>query len=193
MLPYFTALGWHLISYLYIQVSYTITCYQIQSTLYRHQIVPVNRGKYLLHRVKPRVNGHNIVGQQLPTLLDVTCCVCLHILLHVVGTCSTMFENSRTFSYMQMDTTTPNIGWQCCVRLYRACRKILLPLVLVKKTFCYRKESVRSGSTTHQFLMKLVSDIHWYFLQHVDLLFVCLFFFSKQSKLRRSLLMTKRS
>ena len=24
---------------------------------------------------------HNIVGQQLPTLLDVTCCVRLHILL----------------------------------------------------------------------------------------------------------------
>ena len=159
MLSYFTALGWHLISYLYIQVSYTITCYQNkQSTLYRHQIVPVNRGKYLLHRVKPRVNGHNIVGQQLSTLLDVTCCVCLHILLHVVGTCCTMFENSQTFSYMQMDATlldvtccvclhillhvvgtcctmfensqtfsymqmdatTPNIGRQCCVRLYRA-------------------------------------------------------------------------
>ena len=31
--------------------------------------------------------GRNIVGQQLPTLLDVTCCVRLHILLHVVGCC----------------------------------------------------------------------------------------------------------
>ena len=30
-------------------------------------------------------NGHNIVGQWLPTLLDVTCFVCLHTLLHVVG------------------------------------------------------------------------------------------------------------
>ena len=32
-------------------------------------------------------NGRNIVGQQLPTLLDVTCCVCLHtrcVLLGVV-------------------------------------------------------------------------------------------------------------
>ena len=34
--------------------------------------------------LKPRVNGHNIVGQQFPTLLDVTCCVRLHTLLHVV-------------------------------------------------------------------------------------------------------------
>ena len=31
------------------------------------------------------VNGRNIVGQQFPTLLDVTCCVCVHALLHVVG------------------------------------------------------------------------------------------------------------
>ena len=33
------------------------------------------------------VNGHNIVDQQLPTLLDVTCCVRLHTLLHVGGRC----------------------------------------------------------------------------------------------------------
>ena len=32
-----------------------------------------------------RANGRNIVGQQLPTLLDLTCCVRLHSLLHVVG------------------------------------------------------------------------------------------------------------
>ena len=35
----------------------------------------------------PRANGLNIVGQQLPTLLDVTCCVRLHTLLHVVAFC----------------------------------------------------------------------------------------------------------
>ena len=33
----------------------------------------------------PHANGCNIVGQQLPTLLDVTCCVHLHTLLHVVA------------------------------------------------------------------------------------------------------------
>ena len=38
-----------------------------------------------LRRVKPRANGRNIVGQQLPTLSDVTCCVRLHTLLHVVA------------------------------------------------------------------------------------------------------------
>ena len=35
--------------------------------------------------LKPHANGRNIVGQQLPTLLDVTCCVRLDTLLHVVA------------------------------------------------------------------------------------------------------------
>ena len=47
--------------------------------------------------LKPRANGRNIVGQQLPTLLDVTCCVRLHTLLHVVGCCCAKFETGQTF------------------------------------------------------------------------------------------------
>ena len=43
------------------------------------------------------------------THLDVTCCICLHTLLHVVGCCCTRFETGQTFSYMQTDTTIPNI------------------------------------------------------------------------------------
>ena len=35
--------------------------------------------------LKPCANGRKVVGQQLPTLLDVTCCVRLHTLLHVVA------------------------------------------------------------------------------------------------------------
>jgi len=56
------------------------------------------------HKLKPRANGRNIVGQQLPTLLDVTCCVRLHTLLHVVGCCCAKFETGQTFQ-----PTTPNI------------------------------------------------------------------------------------
>ena len=37
--------------------------------------------------LKPHANECNIVGQQLPALLDVTCCVHLHTLLHVVVHC----------------------------------------------------------------------------------------------------------
>ena len=32
-----------------------------------------------------RANGRNIVGQKPPTLLDVTCCVCLHTMLELLG------------------------------------------------------------------------------------------------------------
>ena len=35
--------------------------------------------------LKLRANGGNIVGQQFLTLFDVTCCVHLHTLLHVVA------------------------------------------------------------------------------------------------------------
>ena len=51
--------------------------------------------------LKPRANGRNIVGQQLPTLLDVTWCVRLHTLLHVVGCCCVLlrkFWNRSNFS-----------------------------------------------------------------------------------------------
>ena len=65
----------------------------------------------LFGSVKPRANGRNIVGQQLPSLLDVTCYVCLYILLHVVRCCCAKFETGQTFSYAQTDATTPsNVG-----------------------------------------------------------------------------------
>ena len=56
--------------------------------------------------VKPRANGPNIVGQQLLTLLDVTCCVRFHKLLDVVACCCAKFETSQTFQ-----PTTPNISF----------------------------------------------------------------------------------
>ena len=42
-------------------------------------------------------------------MLDVTCCLRLHTLLHAVACCCTKFETGQTFSYVQTDTTTPNI------------------------------------------------------------------------------------
>ena len=59
-----------------------------------------------LGSLKPRANGRNIVGQQLPTLLDVTCYVRLHTLLHVVACCCAKFETGQTFQQ-----TTPNISF----------------------------------------------------------------------------------
>ena len=47
----------------------------------------IPKGFELGTTLKPRANGLNIVGQQLPTLLDIKCCVRLHTLFHVVGCC----------------------------------------------------------------------------------------------------------
>ena len=46
-----------------------------------------------------------------PTLLDVICCLRLHTLLHVVGTCCAKFETGQTFSYAN------KVG-SCCVHLH---------------------------------------------------------------------------
>ena len=46
----------------------------------------------LLHNIRLRANERNIVDQQLPALLDVTCCVRLRTLLHVVGCCCVLLR-----------------------------------------------------------------------------------------------------
>ena len=63
----------------------------------------VNNNQYmsLVGRIRLRANGRNIVVHQLPTLLDVTCCVRLHTLLHVVGCCCVLLRkvwNRSNFS-----------------------------------------------------------------------------------------------
>ena len=61
-----------------------------------------------------RANGRNIADQQLSTLLDVTCCVRLHTLLHVVGCCCAKFETGQTFSPVQTDATLLAYNSQHC-------------------------------------------------------------------------------
>ena len=69
--------------------------------------------------IKPRANRRNIVGQQLPTLLDVTCCVCLHFLLHVVAQ---SLKPVKLFS-QQLPTfllfrDRRSVAQQCWIRLH---------------------------------------------------------------------------
>ena len=52
----------------------------------RREISKENRFIFVYYD-KPGANERNIVGQQLPTLFDVLCCVRLHTLLHVVACC----------------------------------------------------------------------------------------------------------
>ena len=50
---------------------------------------------------RPEQTDATVVGLQLPTLLDVTCCVRVHILLHVVGCCCVLLRkvwNRSNFS-----------------------------------------------------------------------------------------------
>ena len=86
---------------------------------------------------KFRANGRNIVGQQLPTLLDVTCCVRLHTLLHVVeqswnwlnfsANNSQLFQHcwghARSLRMVYVDLWVvsfpgTNIAGRCCIRLH---------------------------------------------------------------------------
>ena len=84
-----------------------------------HAAIPLNNRKWKennhenenknnrVQSLKPRANGRNIVGHQLPTLLDVTCCVRLHTLLHVVGCCCVLLR--KVWNRSNFSATTPNI------------------------------------------------------------------------------------
>ena len=64
-------------------------------------------------QLTPSANARNIVGQQLLTLLDVTCCVRLHTLLHVGGSCRAKCETGQTFSYVATYKRTQQPSQQC--------------------------------------------------------------------------------
>ena len=68
-------------------------------SLFYHTILPHSMTSFLFDFIplKPQGNACNIVGQQLPTLLDFTVCICLHTLLQVVVCCWTKFETGQTF------------------------------------------------------------------------------------------------
>ena len=66
-------------------------------------------GKSGCFGVRLRASGRNIVYQQLPTLLDVTCCARLHTLLHVVGCCCVLLRKVETGQTFQ--PTTRNISF----------------------------------------------------------------------------------
>ena len=85
--------------------------------------------KYGVHTiVKPHTNGCNVVGQQLSTLLDVTCCVRLHTLLpvaellHIVGSCCIRFSRYCQHGGNDSQNCWSNNVGSCCVRLYVAKR-----------------------------------------------------------------------
>ena len=93
--------------------------------------------------LKPRANGRNIVGHQLPTLLDVTCCVRLHtpsvacccVLLWVVA--QRLKPVKRLASYVQTDATIPNIAGQQCWELLCPFARSLKVLLQHQRTILF--------------------------------------------------------
>ena len=66
-----------------------------------------------------RANGRNIVDQQLPTLLDVTCCVRLHILLHVVAqSLKPVKRFSQQLPTFLLFRDRRSVTQQCWIRLH---------------------------------------------------------------------------
>ena len=71
---------------------------KLSDVLYEHQFI------IILHK--------RVVGHQLPTLFDVTCCVPLHTLLHILACCESScakFETDHTFSYVQWTQQLPRV------------------------------------------------------------------------------------
>ena len=75
---------------------------------------------------KARSNRRNIAGQQLPTLLDVTCCVRLHTLLQIVGCCCVLLHkvwNQSNFSannsqHFFCSPDRRSVAQRCWIRLH---------------------------------------------------------------------------
>ena len=66
-----------------------------------------------------RADGRNIIDQQLPTLLDVTCCVRLHILLHVVAqSLKPVKRFSQQLPTFLLFRDRRSVTQQCWIRLH---------------------------------------------------------------------------
>ena len=84
--------------------------------------------RLVISRLKPRKNVRNIVGQQLPTSLDVTHCVRLHTLLHVVRCCCVLLRkvwNRSNFFSQQLPTfllfrDRRSVVQRCWIRLHNS-------------------------------------------------------------------------
>ena len=95
-------------------------CWELLPTKLR----PFGRGLRL------RANGRHIVDQQLPTLFNVTCCVRLHILFHVVGYCCVLLRKVGNRSNFSANNSQPfflfhdrrrvaqQCGISCWIRLH---------------------------------------------------------------------------
>ena len=98
--------------------------------------------------LKHRANRCNIVGEQLPKLLDATCYIGLHTLLHVVGSCCTKFETGQIF-----EPTTPNISFvpllpKRSATMLESLMRCILPTMHCRSQHCWELLSPFAHSFT---------------------------------------------
>ena len=111
-----------------------------------------------LWELKPLANGRNIVGQQLSTLLDVTCCVRLHTLLHVVAQSLKLvklFSQQLPTFLLFRDRRSVAFNLWDVVNLF-----ILLYFCLRRSIFQANKPSINlvSKQTNSEFLSRVQTD-----------------------------------
>ena len=81
-----------------------------------------------------RANGRNIVGQKPPTLLDVTCWVRLHTMLHVVGSCRVVWNRSNLWT-----SNSQHIFWSVINEAW--CHARALHMVSFQNCFIHKSSS----------------------------------------------------
>ena len=122
---------------------------------------------FALAKVKPRAKASDIVGQKLPKLLDVTCCVRLHILLHVATccwelNCCAKSETSETFGPTTLNSSFVSWSPKCSAtmldpfaQLFQHCWDYARSLHMVSKVLligcgscCIRLHTTANKDTT---------------------------------------------
>ena len=76
--------------------------------------------RFLFLSLNSRAKGRNIVGQQLPTLLYITCCIRFHTLLHVVACCWELLRKVWNLSNVKRTQQVPTLSGQQCWGLLRS-------------------------------------------------------------------------
>ena len=98
------------VQWLHHRISSRFQLYKYEKEIYKKawctcKVVVLLHKPIVLGALGPMAIVHLSYVQTDATLVDVTCCVLLHTLLHVVGICCAKFETGQTFSCVQTDAT----------------------------------------------------------------------------------------
>ena len=84
-----------------------LSCLDCNSSIFKDSIIAKNL--FTLTPFKARCKRTQYCFQQLPTLLDVTCCVRLHTLFHIVGSCCVRLHVAYEYQSRLITATLENV------------------------------------------------------------------------------------